>query len=47
MAGERKGIHICVFKGVEFVISVTCARPLVAVSEMPCDYRSANSCMEC
>lgn len=33
--------HICIFKGVKFLTFVTCALPLVAVSEMQCDYRNS------
>lgn len=39
----KKGIHICVFKGVDFVISVTYAHPLVVMNEMPCDYRKRQT----
>lgn len=38
---KRKYSYLCL-NDVEFLIFVTCVRPLVSVSEMPCDYRSSQ-----
>lgn len=38
---KEESNHICIFKGVKFLTFLTCALPLVAVSEMLCDYRNS------